>query len=88
MSRSLRGIRTGGRIPRSTGHAHRSILMDDEAIEFSTGFRDLHTTVYEEIVAARGHGIEDARPSVEMAYRARTQPVERPRDSVHPSFRP
>jgi UDP-N-acetyl-2-amino-2-deoxyglucuronate dehydrogenase len=70
------------------GHAHRSILMDDEAIEFSGGFRDLHTTVYEEILAGRGHGIEDARPSIELAYRVRTQPIERPRDSVHPSFHP
>ena len=70
------------------GHAYRSILMDDEAIEFSTGFRDLHTTVYEEILAGRGHGIEDARPSIELAYRARTQPIVRPRDSVHPSFHP
>jgi len=68
------------------GHAYRSILMDDEAIEFSTGFRYLHTIVYEEILAGRGHGIEDAQPSIELAYRVRTQPVVRPRDSVHPSF--
>ncbi len=70
------------------GHAHRSVRMDEQEIEFSTGFRDLHTTVYEEIVAGRGHGIEDARPSIELAYRVRTQAVERPRDSVHPSFHP
>ena len=75
-------VRDGG------GHAHRSVLMDDEEIEFSTGFRDLHTKVYREILAGRGHGIEDARPSIELAYRVRTQPIERPRDSVHPSFHP
>ena len=68
------------------GHAHRSLMMDDEEIEFSTGFRDLHTTVYEEILAGRGHGIEDARPSIELAYRVRTQPVVKPRESVHPSL--
>ena len=68
------------------GHAHRSLLMDDEEIEFSTGFRDLHTTVYEDILAGRGHGIEDARPSIELAYRVRTQPVVKPRESVHPSL--
>jgi UDP-N-acetyl-2-amino-2-deoxyglucuronate dehydrogenase len=70
------------------GHAYRSVLMDDEEIEFSTGFRDLHTTVYRETLAGRGHGIEDARPSVELSYRVRTQPVVRPRDSKHPSFHP
>jgi UDP-N-acetyl-2-amino-2-deoxyglucuronate dehydrogenase len=69
-------------------HAYGSVLGDDEGIEFSTGFGDLHTTVYEEILAGSGHGIEDARPSIELAYRVRTQPIVRPRDSVHPSFHP
>jgi len=68
-------------------HANvRWFLMDDEAIEFSTGFRDLHTTVYQETLAGRGHGIEDARPAIELAYRVRTQPVVQPRDSVHPAL--
>ena len=70
------------------GYAYRSVQMDGEEIEFSTGFKDLHTTVYREILAGRGHGIEDARPAIELAYRVRTQPIERPRDSVHPSFFP
>jgi UDP-N-acetyl-2-amino-2-deoxyglucuronate dehydrogenase len=68
------------------GHAYRSLLMDGEAIEFSTGFQDLHTTVYRETVAGRGHGIDDARASIELAYRVRTQPVVKPRDSVHPAL--
>jgi UDP-N-acetyl-2-amino-2-deoxyglucuronate dehydrogenase len=70
------------------GYAYPSVLMDGEEIEFSTGLKDLHTTVYQEILAGRGYGIEDARPSIELAYRVRTQPIERPRDSVHPSFHP
>jgi len=69
------------------GHAYRSLLVDDERIEFSTGFRDLHTTVYREVIAGRGYGIEDARPSIELAYRVRTQPVVKYRDSTHPSLR-
>ena len=36
-----------------------------------TGFEDLHTTVYRETLAGRGHGIEDARPAVELAARLR-----------------
>ncbi len=66
------------------GHAYRSLLMDGEAIEFSSGFQDLHTTVYRETLAGRGHGIDEARASIELAYRVRTQPVVRARDSVHP----
>ena len=34
-----------------------------------TGFEDLHTTVYRETLAGHGHGIEDARPAVELAAR-------------------
>jgi UDP-N-acetyl-2-amino-2-deoxyglucuronate dehydrogenase len=34
-------------------------------------FENLHSTVYRETLAGRGHGIEDARPAVELAYRLR-----------------
>ena len=80
-----------GDLPQSVrdegGHAYRSLLVDDEGIEFSTGFRDLHTTVYREIIAGRGYGIEDARPSIELAYRVRTQPLVNSRDSAPPRLR-
>ena len=51
--------------------AFRSITVDGEEVEFSTGFRDLHTGVYREILDGGGHGIEDARPSIELAHRIR-----------------
>jgi UDP-N-acetyl-2-amino-2-deoxyglucuronate dehydrogenase len=44
----------------------RSITVDGEEVEFSEGFTDLHTRVYEETLAGRGFGIDDARPSVEL----------------------
>jgi UDP-N-acetyl-2-amino-2-deoxyglucuronate dehydrogenase len=44
----------------------RSITVDGEEMEFSEGFADLHTRVYEEILAGRGFGIDAARPSVEL----------------------
>jgi UDP-N-acetyl-2-amino-2-deoxyglucuronate dehydrogenase len=46
----------------------RSIRVDGEEIEFSEGFADLHTLTYKEILAGRGFGLKDARPSVETAY--------------------
>jgi len=62
----------------------RSITIDGEEVEFTEGFTDLHTRVYEETLAGRGFGIAEARPSVELAYRIRSaQPAARP-SAVHP----
>ena len=33
---------------------YRSITLDEQEIEFSEGFTDLHTKSYEEILAGRG----------------------------------
>lgn len=50
----------------------RSIEVDGEEVEFTEGFTDLHTRIYEEVLAGRGFGIDEARPAVELAYRIRT----------------
>lgn len=50
---------------------HRSITIDGQEIEFSGGFTDLHTRVYEKTLAGDGFGIEDARSSIELTYRIR-----------------
>jgi UDP-N-acetyl-2-amino-2-deoxyglucuronate dehydrogenase len=44
---------------------YRSITVDGTEMEFSEGFTDLHTVSYQEILAGRGYGIEDARHCVE-----------------------
>ncbi|KMT52508.1 Gfo/Idh/MocA family oxidoreductase [Pseudomonas fildesensis] len=44
---------------------YRSITVDGDELEFSEGFTDLHTTSYQEILAGRGYGIEDARHCVQ-----------------------
>jgi UDP-N-acetyl-2-amino-2-deoxyglucuronate dehydrogenase len=46
----------------------RSITIDENEVEFSEGFTNLHTKVYEEILAGRGFGIEDVRPSIALAH--------------------
>ena len=53
----------------------RSIVVDGEQLEFSEGFTDLHTRVYEEVLAGRGFGISDARPSIELSHRIRHAPI-------------
>lgn len=50
------------------GYAHRSMTYDGQELEFSDGFKDLHTRVYEEILAGRGAGIRDARPAIELVH--------------------
>jgi UDP-N-acetyl-2-amino-2-deoxyglucuronate dehydrogenase len=63
---------------------YRSITVDGEEIEFSGGFRDLHALVYEQTLAGRGFGIEDARPSIELVHRIRTAVPTRASDELHP----
>ena len=53
----------------------RSITVDGEEMEFSEGFTDLHTRVYEEVLAGRGFGIDQARPSIELTSTIRQQPL-------------
>jgi UDP-N-acetyl-2-amino-2-deoxyglucuronate dehydrogenase len=54
---------------------YRSITVDGAEMEFSEGFTDLHTVVYREILAGRGFGVEDARPSIELVHDLRRAPV-------------
>jgi len=49
----------------------RSITVDGREVEFSDGFADLHTKVYQEILAGRGFGIDDVRPSIILAHEIR-----------------
>ncbi|XWN37458.1 MAG: Gfo/Idh/MocA family oxidoreductase [Balneola sp.] len=63
----------------------RSIAVDGDELEFSGGFTDLHTRVYEETIAGNGFGIEDARPSIELVHKLRTMQVsDKPSGLVHP----
>lgn len=66
---------------------YRSITVDGEEVEFSGGFRDLHTRVYEETLAGRGFGIEDARPAIELVHSIRHATPDPQGDGVHPFVR-
>ena len=54
------------------GKAERWIEINGVRTEFA-GFENLHSIVYAETLAGRGHGIEDARPAVELVARLRGQ---------------
>jgi UDP-N-acetyl-2-amino-2-deoxyglucuronate dehydrogenase len=72
--------------PLQPGHksTYRSITVDGQEIEFTEGFTDLHTRVYEETLAGRGFGIADARPSITLTQRIRTSPLTDPGSLRHP----
>ena len=55
----------------STMKTRRAFEIDGELIDLGGAFGELHTTIYQEIIAGRGWGIEDARPAVELAERIR-----------------
>jgi UDP-N-acetyl-2-amino-2-deoxyglucuronate dehydrogenase len=63
---------------------YRSITVDGEEIEFSEGFTDLHTRVYEETLAGRGFGITEARPSIALTYAIRTTEISPKDEFAHP----
>ena len=64
---------------------YRSITVDGEEIEFTGGFADLHTRVYEETLAGRGFGLQQARPSIALVHRLRQAEIS-PKDGMQHDF--
>jgi UDP-N-acetyl-2-amino-2-deoxyglucuronate dehydrogenase len=65
----------------------RSITVDGQEIEFSEGFTDLHTVVYREVLAGHGFGLDDVRPSIDLAHQIRVAEPVSPGDGAHPKLR-
>lgn len=65
-------------------HTFRSITVDGEEVQFSEGFTDLHTRVYEETLKGNGFGIEDARPSIVLVRKLRSAKAIDVLDHIHP----
>jgi len=51
----------------------RSIKVNGEELEFSTGFTNLHTESYKQIIEGRGFGIDDSRRAIEIVHDIRSQ---------------
>ena len=51
---------------------YRALHMGDDSFDFSSGFDNLHTRSYDEIIAGNGFTVEDARASIELVYKLRT----------------
>jgi UDP-N-acetyl-2-amino-2-deoxyglucuronate dehydrogenase len=63
---------------------YRSIRVDGREIEFTDGFADLHSKVYELVLAGKGFGIEEARPSIELVHHIRTAKHSAFDEEIHP----
>lgn len=62
----------------------RSITVDGEELEFSGGFTDLHTQSYEQILAGKGFGLSEVRPSIKLVSEIRNEPISEIEGEYHP----
>ena len=69
------------------GYAYRSMTLDGQEIEFSDGFKELHTRVYERILAGHGAGIRDARPAIELVHTINHSDPQMSLHDAHPLVR-
>jgi UDP-N-acetyl-2-amino-2-deoxyglucuronate dehydrogenase len=58
-------------VKKSGKRTFRSLTIENEEIEFSEGFTDLHTVSYQEILKGNGFGIEAAKSSIEAVHAIR-----------------
>lgn len=64
---------------------YRSIQIEGDELEFTGGFTDLHTVSYQNILAGKGFGLEQAKPSIEMVHYIRNaEIVNTMKDCKHP----
>ena len=77
-------------LPKNTNldsNTYRSITINNTELDFSSlsGFKDLHLTSYEEILANKGFGLEDVTPSIEILDRINNKDIDDfNADQAHP----
>lgn len=54
---------------------YRSITINGEELEFSTGFTELHTKSYYQILKGEGFGLVDAKESIKIAQKIRNNTI-------------
>ncbi len=67
--------------------AFRSLTMDGAELEFSSGFTELHTEVYKDILKGGGYGLAEARAAVELVHTLRGTPVTDKPNLPHPALK-
>ncbi|HJO91782.1 MAG TPA: Gfo/Idh/MocA family oxidoreductase [Victivallales bacterium] len=55
--------------------AYRQLKISDKKIDLSSGFSELHTKAYQEILAGNGYGISDVKESIKLVYDIRNTDI-------------
>jgi len=63
---------------------YRSMTIDGKEIEFSSGFTELHTDSYKDILSGEGYRIEESRKAIEMVHEIRHQEPVGLKGEYHP----
>jgi UDP-N-acetyl-2-amino-2-deoxyglucuronate dehydrogenase len=58
-------------VKNSEKRTYRSLTIENEELEFSEGFTDLHTLSYQQILESKGFGINEAKMSIEVVHNIR-----------------
>ena len=63
---------------------YRSITIENEELEFSGGFTDLHTQNYQLVLAGKGYGLEENRAAIETVEYIRVANIIKTPANPHP----
>lgn len=63
---------------------YRSITIENEELEFSGGFTDLHTQNYQLVLEGKGYGLEENRAAIETVEYIRVAPIIENPVNAHP----
>ncbi len=63
---------------------YRSMLLDGQEIEFSEGFTELHTRVYERTLAGQGFSLDDTYEAIAAVAQIRNLPLSNRTETMHP----
>lgn len=63
---------------------YRSITIENEELEFSGGFTDLHTQNYQLVLGGKGYGLEENRAAIETVEYIRVAPIIENPVNAHP----
>ncbi|MGH1462422.1 MAG: Gfo/Idh/MocA family oxidoreductase [Neptuniibacter sp.] len=66
---------------------YRSITCEGEEVEFSSGFTDLHTLSYQQILEGKGYRLEESRAAIETVSQIRTQEAIGLKGDYHPMLK-
>jgi len=67
---------------------YRSIKVNGEEIEFSSGFTELHNKSYQEILKGNGFGLLESKQSIEIVHDIRNAKISRLEGDYHPLIKP